>query len=93
MTTLNIQWASDLFNKIQLVCPVQSIKFVDKYVKFTWEIIYQDNATEKQKKLAEDIINNFDVSEIDRPIKSEIDILKERIVALEAKTVTTGIQK
>lgn len=78
-------WQSDLHIKINTICPIKSIRMVDRYVKFTWEIIYDDKATEDQKKRAENIINNFDMKIVDIPEKTEIETLKERIAALEAK--------
>lgn len=76
-------WQADLHNKINQICPIKSIRFIDRYDKFTWEIIYQDNATEKQKQLAKDVVNNFDIKIVDIPEKTEVDILNEKIRELQ----------
>lgn len=78
-------WQTDLHNKVNQICPIKSIRIIDKYVKFTWEIIYQKDATEKQKQLAEDVINNFDIKIVDIPEKTEADMLNEKIRELQTQ--------
>ena len=78
-------WQTDLHNKIDLICPITSIRFVSRKNKSTWKIFFHEKATEEQQKLAQEILDNFDLNIIDLPEKSEIEILKERIAALEAK--------
>ncbi len=78
-------WQSDLHNTISLICPIKSIRFIDRHVKFTWEILFNEKATEDQKKKAEEIINNFDIRIVDIPEKPEAEILNEKISNLQTQ--------
>ena len=79
--------SSTLFKIINSVCPIEGLSIGDVNDKLTWRIDFRDGATDKQRQDAKDVIATFDaVAELAKsPPKSEIELLEERITALEAK--------
>lgn len=48
---------------LKAVCPVSGVSIGRKNNKATWRIDFMDEATDEQKKAAQDILNSMDVVE------------------------------
>ena len=64
--------------------PIDGVSIGKLNDKSTWRIDFKDEANKAQRVYALQILADFDESQIPDPV-SEIDVLKAKVAALEAK--------
>ncbi len=83
--------AGMLHTKVAAVCPIHGVSIGRRNDKATWSIRFTDEATTEQRAAADAVLAAYDHdAELARPQpKTELELLRERVAVLEARTTTT----
>lgn len=79
---------AEIDQAIRAVCPIQGVSFGDRNDKSTWLVVYAEDATDEQRKAADDLLAKQVLREVPPPrdpIESRLSMLEEKIQVLEGK--------